>query len=424
METQGVIESVLSQHAEEAAFLWLLRNNAVHAPHYSLKDLAGLDDRVEAHLDGLRIAGDAGWEICKEGLSLEGSGEVFAAGVLAFESGEESRINEVLVVGSTSPELSRGIVSALGWIPFDQVKAHLHKLFVAESPAHRRIGIAGFAVHRQNPGQALKDALAAGDPSLKARALKAVGELGRGDLLPAVQAHLNAADHHVLSAASWTAALFGDRVALSLLRSMVEEGGPQSESACRLLCRRMDLSEANRFQRLLAGRSRSLRLAVIAAGTVGDPVQIPWLIEQMTVPPMARVAGEALTMITGLDIAYEDFEGDKPQGFEAGPTEHPDDEHVEMDPDEDLPWPNPEKIQQWWGKRRIECRSGVRHLLGKPISDEGLMEVLRTGRQRHRAAAALELAISHPGRPLFEVRAPGFSQLALLQSGHSARRVL
>lgn len=48
------IPLIIDQHAEGAAFLWLLRDAAVAAPHYSLKDLAGLDNRVEAHLDGLR----------------------------------------------------------------------------------------------------------------------------------------------------------------------------------------------------------------------------------------------------------------------------------------------------------------------------------------------------------------------------------
>ena len=60
------IPVVVEQHAEEAAFLWLLRDSAVHDPHYYLYDLAHLDDRTEAHIDGLRIAGDEGWEICKE----------------------------------------------------------------------------------------------------------------------------------------------------------------------------------------------------------------------------------------------------------------------------------------------------------------------------------------------------------------------
>ena len=48
-----VIPDIISQHFEEAAFLWLLRSNAIHQPHHTLKDLAKLDDQVEAHLDGL-----------------------------------------------------------------------------------------------------------------------------------------------------------------------------------------------------------------------------------------------------------------------------------------------------------------------------------------------------------------------------------
>jgi uncharacterized protein (TIGR02270 family) len=113
----SVIPVVLEQHAEEAAFLWLLRDSAVHEPHYSLYDLAHLDNRVEAHIDGLRIAGDEGWNILKQTLMWEDAGEVFAAAVLAFETGVEERIQAVLEAGSDDYELSRSLVSALGWLP-------------------------------------------------------------------------------------------------------------------------------------------------------------------------------------------------------------------------------------------------------------------------------------------------------------------
>ena len=52
---RGIVHEVVSQHAEEASFLWLLRHGAVSQPHYSIADLSKLDNRVEAHLDGLRI---------------------------------------------------------------------------------------------------------------------------------------------------------------------------------------------------------------------------------------------------------------------------------------------------------------------------------------------------------------------------------
>jgi len=54
-----VVEEIIEKHAEDTAYLWLQRDAAVREPHYSLADLARLDNRVEANIDGLRIAGDA-----------------------------------------------------------------------------------------------------------------------------------------------------------------------------------------------------------------------------------------------------------------------------------------------------------------------------------------------------------------------------
>lgn len=65
----SAIYSVLDQLATDASFLWGLRSTAVSAPHYNLADLAKLDGRVEAHIDGLRIAGEEGWELCRKELA-------------------------------------------------------------------------------------------------------------------------------------------------------------------------------------------------------------------------------------------------------------------------------------------------------------------------------------------------------------------
>ena len=110
-------------------------------------------------------------------------------------------------------------------------------------------------------------------------------------------------------------------------------------------------------------------------------------------------------MITGLAMGERPFEGPWPEGFVAGPTEDPADENVAMDPDENLPWPNRHAVEAWWVKHRGRFVPGTRYLLGRPMTETWLKEVLRHGYQRQRAATALELAILHPGQPLFEVRA-------------------
>lgn len=102
-----------SKHAEETAFLWLQSEGAVKAPHCNLKNLAEHVDQVEAHIDRRRIAGEPGWEMCKEALGQEEAGEVFATAVLAFDIGEGSRIEAALEVGAKSYELSSGLVTAV-----------------------------------------------------------------------------------------------------------------------------------------------------------------------------------------------------------------------------------------------------------------------------------------------------------------------
>ncbi len=409
-----VISDIVSQHAEEAAFLWLLRSNATRQPHYALKDLAKLDGRVEAHLDGLRVAGEPGWELCKAALENEENGEVFAASVMAFETGSETRIQTVHDVVQRKPELSAGLISALGWIPFDQVASQAQRLLAAESPIQRMVGLAAHAVHRQDPGAALKDALSSADLVLKARALKAVGELGKINLIPVIKAELTAEDLTCRYWAAWSGTLLGEPAAIPVLQRLTESGYSNREQACAMALRRMSIDQAQAWLKSLASSPKTLRLAVHAAGVIGDPANIPWLIQQMADPNMARVAGESFTSITGIDLAYDDLDTDKPEGFEAGPTENPEDENVDMDPDEDLPWPNTQLIEKWWFTHRLEFTNGTRHLLGKPMSIDWLQQVLRIGKQRQRRAAALELAIRQPGTPLFNTSAPGFRQQQLL----------
>jgi uncharacterized protein (TIGR02270 family) len=179
----------------------------------------------------------------------------------------------------------------------------------------------------------------------------------------------------------------------------------------------MALPEAQVWLSELGSNEATRRLAAMGMGAAGNPAAIPWLISIMEIPALARTAGEAFSMITGVDLAYVDLEGERPEGFEAGPTENPEDEDVAMDPDEDLPWPAPQLVADWWSTNQAGFRSGSRYLAGKPITADNLRLVLRTGFQRQRAAAAIELAMLHPGQPLFEVRAPGCRQQKLLASG-------
>jgi uncharacterized protein (TIGR02270 family) len=318
-------------------------------------------------------------------------------------------------VATAEPEAVRGSISALGWLPYEQASKYIKPFLTSADPVHKRVGISASSIHRRNPGRALTEALTAPDPLLKARALRAAGELGLVDLHVTLRSQLRPKDPACRFWAAWSNALLnGHKDAVAALQAIAEAGGPFSGRAVTMALRRLPPRDARIWIKRLIQELAQLRVGAIGAGALGDPEIIPWLIDQMRVPVLARVAGESFSLITGAHIAYDKLEGPKPEGFEAGPTEDPEDEDVAMHPDDDLPWPDPALVRKWWEARRGSFSYGTRYLLGQPITVESIRQALRTGYQRQRAAAANELALLNPGRPLFEVRAPGHRQQQIL----------
>jgi len=399
-------EEMVELHAGEAAFLWTRRARAVEAPNYRLKDLVHLDGRLEAHLDGLRIAGEKGWEKCASALDVPGPGEVFAAGVWSCERRDGERMGKVVEVALETPEWQRAWVSALGWLSFADAIPVLESLLGENTPEIRRLAVAGACAQRWDLGTHLGPALSDGDTALRACALEAVGLLARTDMLPKVQRGLTDEDEGCRFAAAWTMVRLGQRArpALSLLQSFGNSAGSLARRALSMALRCMQPAEGRAWYSKLREAPQTRRLAAIAAGVLGDVENVEDLLTWMAQPPIAREAGEAFTLLTGVDLAWEEFDGEAPQ------EELAEADTAAAKESEDLPWPAVEKVAAWWHHHRDDFPRGTRYLMGRPISDTHLRDVLRHGTQRQRAAAALELGVRKPEAPLFEVRAPGAIQ--------------
>jgi uncharacterized protein (TIGR02270 family) len=400
-----MIRHIVDQHADEAAFLWHLRDTAAVGPRYTLSALADLDERVEAHLDGLRVAGPHAWEACAEVLPLEAPGEVFVVAALALHADAFDKLAAILDAAGLDPVLSRGIVSAMGWTPLDRIGLSLQAFLKPGGPAAlQRLGIAGAALHRADPGPTLEQALFSTDAPLKARALRAVGELGRMNLLRVVRQDLGAEHEDVRFWAAFSAALLGDAAAAEVLWSFAEGGGRNAARAIQLAARVSPPAVA----RGRLDRVGDARTALLGAVALGEPASLPRIFDALRNPALARLAGHGIATMTGLDTRSPGFVGRAPEGFSAGPTDDPRDEDVSPDPDGVLPWPNPDKIEA--ACFRVPLAAGVRHLAGEPVSEAVIERVLREGTQSQRLAAAIERCVLTPGVPLEEVRAPGFRQ--------------
>lgn len=406
------LATVVAQHVAETAILRSNRAPLGRAPHIRLNDLHRFDDRLAAHLDGIAVAGEFGTRLAEAALESPGMGEVYTA-VMATIQGQQ-RIDKLLLLVETTPEAYRGLVAALGWVTSGFLKDIVTDLLASSSRLRRCAALACCAMHRVDPGKALDAAVLDADPALRARALRAAGELSRRDLSSVCLTCLE--DKHPACRfwAAWSAVLLGDRRnALDVLKRVASIPGSCRERALQLALKATEVRDSQAFLQTLAPDPKNLRVLIQGSGIAGDPFYVPWLIKHMQDPKVARLAGESFAFVTGLDI-FQGFDTQQPEGLESGPSEDSTDESVDMGPDEGLPWPDPTKIQKWWGANKHRFQLGVRYFIGEPVNIDNCKRVLREGYQRQRIAAALYLSLLQPGTPLFPTSAPAWRQQRLL----------
>ena len=410
MVPPDALTNIAAEYVDECIDLWRRRLNATRAPNYSPEQFARLDERLEAHLDGLRVAGVDGWVAADAALLNEGPEDFFPATVLAIESGDE-RLDGVLDRARELPHVVPGVISAFGWVDPRQLAGRVKALLDAREPFRQMLGIAACAVHRRDPGIALTRAVESPAPGVRARALRAAGELGRIDLLLQVLAALADEKKEARFFAARSALLLGDRTtALDAMLAEAMKPGPRQLDALALSLRAMEPERAHEWLQQLPSNPDGTRLRIIGAGMAGLVRDVPWLIDQMTMPLYARVAGEAFVFITGADVNLDQLEAMPPDGFEDGPTDDPADENVEVPEDIALPWLDVPRATAWWEKQRGRFDAPTRYLLGQPVSHDACLTVLRSGFQRQRRAAALERTLFEPGTPLFNTSAPAWRQ--------------
>lgn len=402
-----VLVDIVEQHAEEAAFLWHLRDFAVDRPHYAPRHLARLEERLEAHLDGLRTAAATGLELAQAELDrYPEPAAAYVLAVLLLEVGESHRFASLLDLARAEPSILRGIAGALGWVGPARLRGRVGPWLDSDDPLERRLGLIACSLHRVDPQARLERLVEDPEPAVRARALRLAAEVGRCALRPALLAALADPDRACRLWASWSAVRLGERgTALEVLAREAEEAEPDGWPALDLAVRAMVPAEAAGWIRALDRDPRHARRVIRATGALGDPAVVPWLVARMDEPAHARLLGEAFTLLTGIDLAYEDL--DRPPLVEpaAGPTDDPEDENVALDPDEHLPWPDRTKVAARWAQETHRFARRTRHLLGRPVDGAACARAFAEGYQRQRRAAALEWALLEPATPMHAWRA-------------------
>lgn len=417
MSATAAIPFVVEQHVDEAAFLWSQRRLLLRRADIGLPDLAQIDDRLDAHLDGLRVLGTKGWLAAKSAQAAGLEGAAFATTVLALESRNRDRIDLQLASADADPNACQAFRSALGWVPASDLVGIVVAMLAAESAVARGCGVAAGALHRVDLREGLGAAIRDPDRGVRLRALKACGELGRIDMLADLAEVMTHADAGERSWASWSAMLLGDPRGRDVALADGVAGGAFS-AATELFLRSADLGVVHRALRqwssAVSEPTARQRWLLRGIGIAGDPRYVPWVIDLMSSDDVARAAGEAFMSITGADLVALGLVREAPSGLESGPSDDPDDGRVGMDEDDGLPWPDANKVKAWWQASAEAFPEGSRYMAGQPPTRLHCLHVLRTGPQRLREAAAEHLCLLSTGTPLFNVAAPAWRQIRLL----------
>ena len=403
-DNSSPFSSNYEQYINESSFLWILRSISINEPHNDSNDIAALEGRIEAQLNGLMTSIDIGWQAAEQALELQEPGEVFTATVIAMRSHDSSKIKTAVDAGLNSPVALKGLISAMGWLPNDLANTWIDRFLSGKDMLHKYLGVAACSVRRFDPGDTLITILkredCANDSLLYSRALRLVGELRRQDCMPFVNKAVNHEDQDIRFWANWSAILLGQHSNVSNLKSYVFDAGKLQDKAIQITFRLLPIDEARQWISDLSKNDKQIRAVIKSVGVLGDPHAVNWLINKMNEPLYAKLAGESFTYITGVDFEKSELNIKQPDDYPMIPNDEIDDDIVNLDEDENLPYPDANKVISIWQKYGQKFVVGKRYFMGQLITLEVLKHYLSNGMQRQRHAAALELALSENGMPL------------------------
>ncbi len=185
------VKSIIEQHVEEAAFCWLRREDSLWRPNINLNQFYRIEQRLDAHLEGLRINADYAWPYAlKRMTQWKTADEVFAASYIAIQTSKEEQLDAITKIVQLNKDAHNGLSAALHWTLLlgDKEKAIAAIQFLWSQSDHIKSALIHTAlkIPEINAERLLTTAINSLDLSLRIKALEAIGLYQLRDYLPAL----------------------------------------------------------------------------------------------------------------------------------------------------------------------------------------------------------------------------------------------
>lgn len=421
-----VMMDVLEEHLDEAAFLWSQWESALLSPLFDLADTAEVEERLLAHLDGLVLGGESAvTELLLPALETEEAPRISAAAWALLAGGGKKEREETLAVFQAGDAVQRaGVRRALELSGQEGLVVALRKFLQSEEAAVRLLAFEALAFRGQAPEETRMAWLYRDDAEQVIAALREPRPLPLSTVQSILPQLLVDPRPGVRETAILAGLVSGARSAWKTCRKVAEEGGAGRRQCLLLLALGGEAQDMEWLVGLL--REPALRSDVLwALGFSGHAAAAEACLEWMDAGPLAALAGEAFSAITGLKLEGM-YRKELEEAAEAlVPLEEEDLEaNLVPGPEASLPVPLREAVASWWHKARKDFERGTRYLRGVRLGPAEFLAALRTEPMRRRHALALELAILSRGVYRLQTRAFTRQQRAELDAVASARASL
>jgi uncharacterized protein (TIGR02270 family) len=396
----AIITPLILRHVTDAAFYWLQLDQSETAFRLPFERVMLFNERLEAHLEGLVIAGSEGIDLAFAELDRwRKPGEAFVGAWLAGFHADEAALSRLTKHLVQQPDaLLRGAISAIARLPEDSAQALINRWSQADAlPPLQVAALRALALRGMTSACALEQPLTAfmqsTDPFVRASACRVLARSEDETSQSLLHDALHDEEREVRAEAAL--ALTGTDhfgKAASVLWHCVNAQAEIHRNATgwyRMQAQR----RLDRWLRYLAWLAPlgyqnlpvlfdylPARASLSFALYHGDLAYLPRVVNAMRHPETDRYAGWVWQTLTGIDLASHgliletsdskaDFESFSETGFDG---------------DTGLPVPDADAIETY----PIHTQPGVRTLLGRSLTPTSAFELLTSAPQAIRAIAA------------------------------------
>lgn len=385
MLTSSTFPMLAELYADSLALDWKRREGLLQSQVKTFADLQCFDVRLTQQLEALLLLGEVArkkFVSCMNEDALT-RGEFFALCVYAFARNDDFLVDACIAMARSMPHLQISLQSALVWHgDFDVFEQWAHKL-----PIHIVWAVrAAFSW--------------AGGNDIEKLVLDIFRSAGERDselfqawfcwcrCLPVAYFSLNFDGFEseinpglrLMAGLSYLARLdsINTDKGVAVLLSLLHDGVLLPELQEEVL-QAFALYAPEQIFRLWDGLcfskdTLSQRMGIQALGWSGRLEAIPRLLERLSNPRDARLAGAAIMMITGSDSVRDGWVArEHPEAIYGGGHGA---EIMDVDPDCALPWPSRERFVAWWDRNRSRFDSSNSYLLGRAITLNSVVSLL------------------------------------------------